>query len=110
MAPLEIVFRSMDPSPAVEDCIRDWLERLERRFGALDRCTVVVDQPHKHHRQGRLFEVHLHIAAAGQSFAVTNGGHAHEDVYVAIADVFRLARRALEDRVDIRRGDIKAHA
>lgn len=109
MAPLEIVFRSMDPSLAVENCIHDWLERLERRFGAVDRCTVVIDQPHKHHRQGRLFEVHVHLAAAGQSFAVTNG-HGHEDAYVAIADAFRLARRALEERVDIRRGDIKAHA
>jgi len=110
MAPLEIVFRSMEPSVGVETCAQEWLERLEHRFGSLERCTVVIDQPHKHHRQGRLFEVHLHVAVGGQSFAVTNGGHAHEDAYVAIADAFRLARRALENRVEIRRGEVKAHA
>lgn len=34
---------------------------------------------------------------------------AHEDVYVAISDAFRAARRQLQDYAHVRRGDIKNH-
>lgn len=103
----------MLPSPAVEEYVTSWFERLDHRFGGIERCSVVIEQPHRHHRQGRTFEVHVHLAAAARSIAITHSsGHdtAHEDVYVAIADAFRAARRGLEEQLRIRRGEIKLHA
>lgn len=35
--------------------------------------------------------------------------HAHEDVYVAIRDAFRAARRQVQDAVRKRRRDVKTH-
>ncbi|HLL23309.1 MAG TPA: hypothetical protein VK427_14325 [Kofleriaceae bacterium] len=33
----------------------------------------------------------------------------HEDIYVAVADAFRAARRQLADHSDMRRGFVKTH-
>ena len=41
--PLQISFRNMDPSPAVEARIRKKAEKLERFHDRIIGCTVVVD-------------------------------------------------------------------
>jgi ribosome-associated translation inhibitor RaiA len=112
-APVDITFRSMVPSPAVEDAIRTRARRLEHRFDDLERCEVVVELPHRRHRQGKTFQVHIHLTVPDRTIAITRDpglDAAHEDVYVAIADAFRAARRALQDHTRIRRGDVRVHA
>ena len=52
--PLEISFRNMDPSPAVEARIREKAAKLERFHDRIIGCTVVVEAPHKHHHKGIL--------------------------------------------------------
>ena len=113
MAPIDIVFRSMDPSPAVEDYVRTWARRLERSFAELERCAVVFDLPHRRHRQGKIFHVNVHLTVPDRAIAITRDpdlDHGHEDVYLAIGDAFRAARRSLHDYARVRRGDVKLHA
>ena len=43
--PVEITFRDIERSEAVEARIRDWVEKLERVFDRIVRCEVVVDDP-----------------------------------------------------------------
>ena len=103
----------MDPSQAVEDDVRARASGLERMFGDLERCEVVIDLPHHHHHQGKTFQVHVYLTVPGRTIAITRDpgvDHAHEDVYVAIADAFSAARRSLQDHAQIRRGDVKLHA
>ena len=52
--PLQISFRNMDPSPAVEARIRKKAEKLERFHDRIIGCTVVVEAPHRHHHKGKL--------------------------------------------------------
>lgn len=111
--PLQIVYRHIAPSEAVDAAIRKHAEKLDRFAGRIMGCRVVVIAPHKHHRQGKLYEIKIDLTMPGEEIAVTREGpenHAHEDVYVAIRDAFNAATRLLEDHTRRFRGDVKAHA
>lgn len=110
--PVQITFRQMDPSPAVEAAIRERVERLERFFDRIISARVVVEAPHRHKRKGKLYSVGVDLRVPGGEIVVKHNGpqdHAHEDVYVAIRDSFDAARRLLEDHARTGRGDTKAH-
>lgn len=110
--PLQISFKNMDPSPAIETAIRERAERLERYFDRLMACRVVVEAPHRHQRKGKLYHVSVDLTVPGREIAVTRTKprhHGHEDVYVAIRDAFNAADRLIEDHTRIFRGDVKSH-
>jgi ribosomal subunit interface protein len=110
--PLQITFRHMDSSPAVEAEIRKRTDRLERFSDRITACRVVVEAPHHHHRKGKLYSIHIDLSVPGEEIPVTHSGpqnHAHEDIYVAIRDAFNTAGRLLEDHTRKIRGDVKAH-
>lgn len=110
--PLEITFRHMEPSPAVEARIREKADKLDRFHDHIMSCRVVVEAPHAHQHKGKLYQVRLDIKTPGRELAVTHEhrrDHAHEDVYVAIRDAFDAAVRQLEDFARKQRGDVKEH-
>ena len=110
--PLEIHFRQMASSPAIEARIREKAAALERFSDRITGCRVIVEKEHRHHHKGNLFRVRVEIDAPGRELAVTHSGprdHAHEDVYVALRDAFNAAVRRLEDHVRERGGKVKAH-
>lgn len=110
--PLEIVFRNMDRSDAIESRIREKADRLERFAENIMRCRVAVEAPHRHHHHGKLYRVSIEIGVPSKRLIVNHTGpidHAHEDVYVAIRDAFSAATRQLEDYVRTRRGKVKTH-
>ena len=111
--PLQITFRDMEPSEAVEANIRERAAKLDRFYNHIMSCRVVVESPHSHHNKGRLFEVHIDVTVPDGELMVNHGhhhkGHSHEDVYVAIRDAFAALRRQLEDYVQKRRGKTKRH-
>ena len=110
--PLEISFRNMDPSPAVEARIREKAAKLERFNDRIIGCTVVVEAPHKHHHKGKLYSVHIDISVPGKDVVVGRAkplDPAHEDVYVALRDAFDAAVRQLEDHTQRMRGAVKSH-
>jgi cold shock CspA family protein/ribosome-associated translation inhibitor RaiA len=111
--PLQITFRHMDPSPALEARIRRRAGEFDRFHGRIMGCRVVVDCRHRRHQQGNLFEVAIDLTLPGREIAVGNErgiNHAREDAYVAVRDAFDAARRRLEDHARGRRGEVKAHA
>jgi ribosomal subunit interface protein len=110
--PLQISFRNMDPSPAVEARIREKAAKLERFHERIIGCTVVVEAPHRHHHKGKLYNVRVDISVPGKDVVVDRAkplDHAHEDVYVAIRDAFDAAARRLEDQTRKMRGAVKSH-
>jgi ribosomal subunit interface protein len=110
--PLQITFRDLEPTEAIEANIRKKAEKLERFSDHLMSCRVIIEAPHRHHRKGRLFHVRVDLGVVGGELVVTREGpldHAHEDVYVAIRDAFDATIRQLEDFERKRRGKIKAH-
>ena len=110
--PLEISFRHMDPSAAMEAVIREKAAKLERYFDRVVACRVVVEAPHRRHTKGKLFSVGVTVAVPGKDLVANHTGgnnHAHEDAYVAIRDAFDAAGRQLEDYARKMRGNVKTH-
>lgn len=108
--PLQITFRNMDPSPALEDRVRKLAAELDKFSAHIMRCEIIVERPHRHHRQGTLYDFHIRITVPDAEIAVRRAHpatHAHEDAYVALRDMFRAARRQLEDYERKRRGEVK---
>lgn len=105
--PLQLTIRDVEHSEALETHIRAKVEKLEEFFKRITSCHVVVEMPHKHHQQGKQFNVRIDIGVPGSEIVV-NRDHA-EDVYVALRDAFDAAKRRLEDYAHKMRGDIKTH-
>jgi len=111
--PLEISFRHMKPSAAVEAVIREKAAKLERFFDRIIGCRVVVEAPHRRQSKGKLYTVGVNISVPGKELVTNHTGpknHAHEDVYVALRDAFNAAARQLEEHARKVRGDVKTHA
>jgi len=106
--PLEITFRGMSTSPSVETFIQRWAARLDRSYRRILHAAVVVEIPHHHGQQGNRFQIGIELTVPGRNIAVSRE-LGHEDVYVAIAEAFRAARRQLQDHARILRGDTKLH-
>lgn len=105
--PLQITVRNIEHSDALETRIRDKAQKLEEFCKHIMSCRVVVEAPHKHHHQGKQFNVRIEIGVPGNEIVV-NRDH-HEDVYVALRDAFNAAKRQLEDYARKIRGDVKTH-
>lgn len=71
--PLQVTFRNMPPSAAVEEAIREHAAKLEDFHRHVTGCRVVVEAPHRRHRQGRLM-------VEGAAWCVRRGYGWAEDV------------------------------
>jgi cold shock CspA family protein/ribosome-associated translation inhibitor RaiA len=134
--PLQITFRNMPPSQAIENNIKEKTAKLESFFNRIMSCRVVVEAPHRHHHKGKAYQVRIDLTVPGAelvinrapqrlSAAKSNGSTpsekelaeshepskhaAHEDVYVAIRDAFNAAGRKLQDYARRQSGAVKAH-
>jgi len=98
--PIEIQLRGMGPSESVERQVREWATKLETASLHVQRCSVVVEQPHRHHQRGRRFHVRIELTVPGGSLVICHDpgeDAAHDDAHVAIRDAFRVARRRLAE-------------
>lgn len=95
--PLQITFRDIPASDAVDSHIREKAQKLEQFYSDLIGCRVVVEQSGKHHQQGNPFNVRIDLSVPGSEIVVDR--QENQDVYVALRDAFDAARRQLEDYV-----------
>jgi cold shock CspA family protein/ribosome-associated translation inhibitor RaiA len=134
--PLKITFRNMDPSPAIEDNVREKAAKLDELYDGITSCRVVVEAPHRHHHKGKAYIVRIDLKVPGGELVINRApkrlaatkvagsdeprdalaeAHepskhgAHEDVYVAIRDAFNAAGRKVQDYTRKRRGKVKVH-
>lgn len=111
--PVQITFRDMEPSPAIEQRVREKTAKLERFFDRITSCRVLIEAPHVHQHKGRLFHVRVDLTIPGGELVVSRNPsehHAHEDVYVAIRDAFKAAERQLDEHAEKIRGHVKNHS
>jgi ribosome-associated translation inhibitor RaiA len=110
--PLQISFRGMGSSPALERRIREKVAKLEKVHDRLMSCAVVVEARARRLHKGKLYRIGIDLRGPGFELAVGRSGRrdpAHEDITVALRDAFEAMGRQLEDRVRIARGDVKTH-
>jgi len=104
---LQITFRGMSSSPAIELLIRERTERLTRHSASpIQRCHVVVEQPHRHQNKGRVYSVRLDLVTPADEVVVTRESEeapGHEPLQHAIREAFDAAARQIEGRSARRR-------
>jgi ribosomal subunit interface protein len=105
--PLQVTFRNIPSSEAIETHIKEKAAKLDRFYDRIMSCRVVVDSTQRRQRQGKLFGVRIDITVPRKELAVTR--EENEDVYVAIRDAFDAACRRLEEHGRRERGDTKIH-
>lgn len=93
--PIQITFRNIPRSDALDEHIRQKAEKLEEFHSRIISCRVTVEELRKHHRQGRQFCVSVDLRLPGREI-VANRNH-DEDVYIALRDAFDAARLQLEE-------------
>lgn len=111
--PLQIIFRNLDHSEAVEAKIRERAEKLGIYHKYIMSCRVAVEGRHKHHQQGNLMHIRVDVKVPDRELVASrepDEHHAYEDVYVAIRDVFDAMQRQLEEYAGQQQRQVKAHA
>lgn len=134
ITPLQITFRNMTPSAAIEQHIREKAAKLESLCERITGCHVTVEAPHRHHHKGKAFHVRIDLIVPGAEIVINRApkrlrsvkageteeivndvveNHrpskhaAHEDMYVAIRDAFNAAGRKLQDHMRRQTGAVR---
>ncbi len=111
--PVHIEFQGMEPQEGLRVAIARHVAALEKRYGRITSCRVVLKSPGQHHRTGGFFEVRICIALPDEK--EVNVGHKpdaderHADVNFAINDAFKHAQRRLQNQVRRMQGHVKTH-
>jgi ribosomal subunit interface protein len=106
--PLQVTFRDMEHSDAVEARVREKADKLHRYYDRIMGCRVVIEMPQRHKHQGKLHSVRIDLTVPGAELVANHARD--EDVYVAIREAFGAITRQLEDFARRQRGEVKAHA
>ncbi len=111
--PLRVTFQGTTPSGGMRQMIDAEVDTLERFYGRMTACHVVFKVPDRHHRNGGLYEVAVHLKMPGGSTVDVDRTPRHDERYAdpafAVSDAFRRARRRLQDRARVMRHDVKNH-
>jgi ribosome-associated translation inhibitor RaiA len=101
----------MDPNKALESEVRAWMDRLSPLTDATRMMSghMVIESVERKGTQrhsGMRYGVHLELTTLDTELVIEldqEGNTAHEDVYVAIRNAFRLLRRQLVAEQERRR-------
>ncbi|WP_132259838.1 HPF/RaiA family ribosome-associated protein [Paucimonas lemoignei] len=107
--PLQILFRDIPPSEAMDAEIRKRVAKLEKLCSDLLGCQVSVESEANKKQQGKLYRVRVDVTVPGSELVVDGSRTANEDAYVAVRDSFDAITRQVEEYVQRRRGDVKSH-
>jgi ribosomal subunit interface protein len=106
--PLQVTFRDMPSSDAVETRVREKADKLTRFYDRIVNCRVVIEMPQRHKHQGKLHSVRIDLSVPGAELVANHAQD--EDVYVALRDAFAAITRQLEEFARKQRGEVKNHA
>lgn len=111
--PIQVVFRNMDRSDALEQQILEKTEKLDKVYERIISCRVTLEIPHKHHSKGNQHEVTIDIAVPEKKIVVSrsaSGSNGSKDVALgAFNEALDVAKRQLEDYARKRKGHVKIH-
>ena len=111
--PLEIRFHGMDSSESVEARVREKVAKLEKKYGRLIACRVGIEKPHRQHRTGNVYEVHIELSVPGQDLVVSkeprhaDDRYKNPDINQAINAAFDAAERQLQNFKQRQYGEVR---
>jgi len=113
LLPLQCTFRGMPHSDSLEAHVRRRAAKLDRFFGRIGHCHVVVDLSHRHHRHGKRYRVSIDMTVTRRhELAIARAPTQNqflEDAHAAVDRAFDDAERRLDDWEQRLRGYVKSH-
>ena len=110
--PLRVTFQGGETSDALDSFVREHVESLERIYGRMTACHVIVQVPDRRHRTNNLYRVNIHMVLPGNIIIDVNQRPEADDRFAipqfAVNDAFRRAKRLLTDSAKKQRGETKA--
>jgi ribosome-associated translation inhibitor RaiA len=128
--PVQITWRDMAPSTAVGEKIREEAAKLEEFYGHITSSRVTIEIPRRYPNGKYQFHIRIDLTVPGAEIVANHEPtlhsslrrteseeHAkgqelsapHKDVYVAIRDAFKVARRKLQAYAHRQNGAVKHH-
>lgn len=98
--PLQIAFKNIARSDAIQNIIKEKAEKLDRLCGDIISCRVTITMPHKHHHQGNFFHVTIDISLPGKEVVVSRESQdeiENKDFYHVLREAFEAAYRQVEE-------------
>jgi ribosomal subunit interface protein len=90
---VDVVYRDLDSSAALNDIILKKLEKLNRYSDQIVHSRVVLDAPHQHKHKGKQYRASIELDIKGHPVAFTQDD---ESIHVAVRDVFSSAERKVK--------------
>lgn len=111
---VQIEFEGLPGTLEIRQAIDRHVADLETRYGRVTACRLVIRDPGGHHQTGGQYQVSIRLALP-DGFEVNvgrtpNADERYSDLAFAVDNAFKRARRQLQDRVRIMRGDVKHRA
>lgn len=109
--PLEITYRNVEKTQALENLIRTKANNLEKVCTYLNSCRIAIEKA-QHEHAGNPYRVRINMTVPpGHELAVTRnpGEGPSSDLPQIIRDAFTAARRQLKKLVERQRGEVKTH-
>ncbi|GAB4272106.1 MAG: hypothetical protein Kow0092_27100 [Deferrisomatales bacterium] len=111
--PLELTFRDVDGTPALEEYIRRSVRKLEDVCAAIVSCRIAVERRHRHQRSGSPYRVRIDLRVPPKHELVitreSGEGEIHDDLRKVLGNAFDSARRQLKELNHRLQGDVKTH-
>jgi cold shock CspA family protein len=112
--PLELSFRNVQKTEAIETLIREKVAKLEQVCDHINSCRVAVEKPQSNQNSGNVYRVRLDITVPpGHEIVVTREptfvNDAQRPLSSVIREAFTAARRQLKELVNRQRMEIKSH-
>ena len=111
--PLELTFRGVEKTEAMERYIRERTQKLEQVCDHIVSCRVTVERPQQHQRAGSPFRVRVDVRIPpGHELVVrreSTEGDIHDSLRQVLREAFDAMRRQVRSLAERQRGDVKAH-
>lgn len=109
---LQISFHNLPHSRVIERAIHEAVSRLEGIHDRITSCCVIIDQPHRHHKEGNPYQIRIDLKMPGAELVVKReppGSVAYGDLSTVIQEAFDDMERQIEEFLARRRGFVKTH-
>jgi hypothetical protein len=91
--PLQLTFRHLDRSPAVEARVRELVEHLERFHDRITGCHVVIDAPSAHRSKGAPYDVKVDLSYPAAEYACAAS---EQNIQQTLTSMSRFATRSTQ--------------
>ncbi|MGE5364984.1 MAG: HPF/RaiA family ribosome-associated protein [Bacteroidota bacterium] len=112
--PIEISYRDVLKTDAIDELIREKVQKLDRICDHIQSCRIAIEKPHASVKTGNAFRVRLDITVPPGHVIAVNKEPGKNDMHTplpaVIRDAFLAAEKQLKKLNEIQKGNIKTHA